>query len=213
MATGIHAALATDNFAVRPDLNSVYTLHTGQFQVSSNLCNDAQGGGILSDIVRNAEIYSNNQYAIIIVNTVASGAATAGVIVRATNNGGWGYYKFYTDGATGSGHCALAVFDQGSGVTEIQAFGSNAPGNGDTICLEAIGTTIRCFKNGTQLGTDQISSYWTQGTPGLMGVNNGIWGSAEFGNVIVVPATNYPDYSKQPPFLRSSIRPYVTVSR
>jgi len=93
--------------------------------------------------------------------TVAGGSEM-GVIVRARNSSG------------NTGYMLLCAIDRrrlyradGGSYTLLQDYGGSTS-NGDVLKLEAVGTTLKAYVNGVQIGTDQTdATYATGGAPGI----------------------------------------------
>ena len=152
-----------------------------------------------------------DQYAqLVITGGLLSGSNYAQVYVRCGLPGGAGTfagYQFLTDGVTGAGHTELWVYSGGS-ATLLRNFATTFT-TGDTMRIEASGTTITCYKNGASLGT-QTDSVVATGTGGVGFFNVGTnqvtvdtfeWGalSSSTGATFALPAE---PGTWRPPFIQ-----------
>jgi hypothetical protein len=85
-----------------------------------------------------------------------------GGVVRWSGTSG---YAFITDGSSGAGHTELAKWTSGS-YSVLQAIATTFS-NGDVLKLTVSGTTLRCYKNGAQVGADETDSDFSTGQPGV----------------------------------------------
>jgi hypothetical protein len=141
----------------------------------------------------NADAFANDQYSQIV--PVGFGSGAMGVTVRAANTGdsAWDAYELYTDGLSGAGHTELAVIVNGAS-TVLRSFATTVA-TGNTIKLDAVGTTLTAYKNGVSLGTQTDSTYGS----GSAGINS-FWGTGaaptfdnwEAGNVGTTAAAGMP---------------------
>lgn len=119
------------------------------------------------------DTFSNDQYSQVTVSAgLTSGLAFAQALVRAsgTGSGSAKFYLFATDGGSGSGHTSITKVTAGETYTTLQNI-TTTFANGNQLKISVNGTTIRAFKNGTQVGTDQTDSAIASGSAGC-GVYN-----------------------------------------
>lgn len=104
--------------------------------------------------------------------TVAGGTQM-GVTVRTRNSSGNTGYVLMCSPAFRH----LYRYDSGVG-TLLQDYGG-ALANGDVLKLEAVGTTLKAYVNGLQIGTDQTdATYATGGAPGIFMLGDAAGGDA-----------------------------------
>lgn len=158
---------ATDNFPgiASAALSASWTTFAGSFeQGGSGDARSSFGGGAVSKAYWNADTFPDDQYAQATV-TITNSSAVAAVMVRASNTGGGQYYACIAFGIGDGIYMVKNV--SGGGETTITNFGTTFT-NGDLLKMDAIGSTLRCFKNGAQLGTDQTDSAIASGSAGMM---------------------------------------------
>jgi len=110
----------------------------------------------------NADAFDNDQFA---QATILGAFNNTGPIVRAVSSGGDNYYML---DANDSGATNTYLFKCiGGGFTLIQTFGVTFAG-GDIAKISIAGTTIQCFKNAGQIGTDSTDSALASGSAGVM---------------------------------------------
>lgn len=107
----------------------------------------------------NAETFADNHYSEVVFAT-GSANAFIGPAVRCSTGSGGNYYGFYGD--TGSRYLIRVVAGTW---TQLATLGTGFT-NGDTLRLEAEGTTLRAYINGV-LWTSVTDSNLTSGAPGL----------------------------------------------
>lgn len=157
---------ATDNFTgvdgtQLTTYSANWTLNNGDFDIQSNAlacdANDECGAHW------NADVFSNDQYSEVDLTGFATSGLWVGVCVRAAASGAT-YYGYY-----GSGDDSY-LFKMVSGTwTEIASGGAVA--SGDTLRLEAQGTTLTPTQNGSTTGTPgaQTDSAIASGSSGVAG--------------------------------------------
>jgi hypothetical protein len=117
---------------------------------------EAKAGGGFCQAHRSAEAFNADQYS---KATIVSADQTA-ITVRGSGDN---FYMLYT---AGSGDI---LFKRTPGsFTSIVNFGGGIA-NGDVTELQVEGTTLRAYRNGVQIGTDQSDSTHSTGKPGVFG--------------------------------------------
>lgn len=122
--------------------------------------NDISGGSYWS-----ADSFDPDQYAQITMRGVLSADNLRGVGVR-MQSGSNGYVLRLIDSST----IRLVRYDNGS-PTDIQII-DVAWAIGDRIELRINVNTLRCFKNGIQIGSDVVDNTYTSGAPGIISLGN-----------------------------------------
>lgn len=166
LATG--ASPPSDNFNRTdwPTLGAWWT-HQGGTPSYAIVNNRAVGTGTNFDCsFWNQEVVDDDQFSEATIGFVADTNNATRVSVRASGTSSlFNAYFLSTDGLSGSGHTFIGKFIAGA-LTTLQAISTTfAPG--DVMRLEVEGNTLRAYKNGVQVGTDQASgSELTTGQPG-----------------------------------------------
>jgi len=181
-------ASATDDFNranADPISGNWTTANSSSCALTSN---QAQGNVAFGrqDEYWNAATFGNDQYSQIRVRTVSSGTLFVYAIVRLSDSiENQGYY-LRTDGAT------LKIFKQIAGVfTELQDCGVTTT-NGDIIKLTIQGNTLRAYKNGAQVGTDQASGgELLSGRTGFAIFETGALDDWEGGDLVIAAGTPF----------------------
>lgn len=148
---------ATEAFAGSGNLSSNWTQAIGASpqQVSGN----CQPGATSDNEMWfwNADIFDNDQYAQIKFVAAGAGGGGVGVAVRCAAN------KGYFAQATAT---TVVVYRYDSGFTLLDTIVNVFAAN-DILKIEAIGTAIKVYKNGSQIGTTYTDSVLTSGAAGL----------------------------------------------
>lgn len=158
----------SDNFnrADAGTLGANWTQLEGQLGIVSNWAGGTAAPGGYQWAVYSGTTWGADQSSEIKNDRVAGGA---GPIVRA-QAGVSGYFLLCNVGP-----CYIYRRDSGS-FTLLQTLGASAV-NGDTLKLEITGTTLRAYKNGVQIGTDQDATASggaiTGGSPGIAADSQG----------------------------------------
>lgn len=160
---------ATDNFnrANASTLGANWTIEGGNGAVLRVVNNEAGPDPTTAPfdhlVFWNADTFSNDQYSQVTLKVV-NGSNQGGLIVRAS--GAWGI-------ATAT-HYQLSVTDTAWTLAKVVntaetslATGSVAFAANDVLKLQAVGTTIKAYKNGVQLGSDVTDSAVTAGAAGM----------------------------------------------
>jgi hypothetical protein len=127
-------------------------------------------GGSFSQAYWNADVFGNDQYAQAVLGelTFVTSAQYVGLLVRA--NGGAGSnngYILYAD----STDLFLGKYVAGAFSAIVTFSGQSTIGA--TYRLEVQGTTLRAYKNGVQMGSDQADGAVSAGSGGVLGFNSG----------------------------------------
>lgn len=188
---GGNTVVATDDFnrADSGSLGSNWTNAINGYQITSNIANPTAFGD-RSFSYWSHDSFNDNQYsqAVASVNPYLTAVA---VRVGGSGAATRGYYAMCGGGTTGMG--LAKTFNVG--VLSQLLLGSNASAScvaGDTIRIEAQGTTITAYLNGVQVIQVTDSTY-TSGSPGIHGSYTGFdeWDNWEGGNLgdAVEPST------------------------
>src|SRR5689334_18509374 len=175
------AALATYDFNgtaagnIVSDFPSIWNNITGE----SGICdqNDAVAGrgsfsatGADTGIRNVSTTFPDDQYAQAKVWVVSTSAGTGpGVVVRSSPSANT-YYRVVINhaGGTPSGTNNIRLRRVGSGAGDADLWTRSVSfTDGDTIRLEAQGTTLRVFINGSQVGADTTDTNISSGNPGI----------------------------------------------
>jgi hypothetical protein len=163
------AVLATDDFnrANSTGLGANWTTLTGGSVVDGFdvVSNTAQPHIITNDEATRytAIAWPNDHYSQAALSMSGIGAGTGpGVVVRATNGGNW--YRCVVNHA---GSNNLVMHQTVGGVSTTLATLTVTWTDGDILRLLAVGTTLRIFQNGAQVGADVIDAALASGSPGL----------------------------------------------
>jgi len=161
------AVLATDSFtrANNADLGTAWDVPTGgaAFKVASNA---ATPTFLESDAMEsnNSATWPNDQYAQCAVTVVGTVSTTGlGPAVRMAT-GALTFYRCVASHAA-TNNVELAKFVSGS-YTQL-ALRTQAWTDGDVLRVEVSGTTLKMFRNGTQLGANVTDSSIASGRAGI----------------------------------------------
>lgn len=158
--------MATDNFdrADSATLGSNWTDLTS-YPGMSILSNQAVATGAGYNFAYwNAVAFNADQYSQAIArNTTGS---ERGVIVRAVTAD----KCYFFDYSNNSGNAFLFLLN--GGFTNLQSFGA-VVNLDDVMKIEAIGTSIKCYVNGIQVGTTTTNAVLASGSPGVAGLGTG----------------------------------------
>lgn len=155
--------VATDNFnrANSTDLGTNWDVIFGTgHQITGNACacNTGSGAGWDGAELWNADTFDNDQYATCTISSAPGAGGATGLAVRASTNN---FYGAYSDSFN------LYAFKVVSG--SFTTFNSSAAlANGNTLRLEAEGTTVRSLVNGS-LRHSQTDSAIASGAAGVSG--------------------------------------------
>ena len=159
--------LASDTFdrANNADLGTSWDVVTGEssFQITSNTAEPSLFNSDCSES-NNSVSWPNDQYSqakVTVVGTTAD--AGDGVLVRA-DTGARTFHRAVVNKA-GSDNIEIAKFVAGT-YTKL-ANRTQAWTDTDVLRLEAIGTTLKVYRNGTQMGADISDSAISSGRPGV----------------------------------------------
>lgn len=117
-----------------------------------------------------ADSFSADHYSQILLSSPQSSAG----------GGPGAYARLGGTGATTTGYlfapqtdkCTLYKITGGTTYTVLQDLSSTVTA-GDTAYIEVVGTTIKCKKNGTQIGSNQTDAAIASGAAGFYGYTNG----------------------------------------
>ncbi len=138
--------------------------YSGSLKIVSNQATAINFGGRQGN-TWNADSFGDDQYAEV---TIGTGSGTWGYeswVACRLNASAEGYVVYF-----GQGFATINIGTIGSAgnITNLQNTGvTGSPG--DVIKIEAVGTSIKAFKNGAQAGTTETSSLFTSGQIGLGG--------------------------------------------
>lgn len=151
------------------------------YQITSNVANPKVSGTTQIAIYTGSS-FGNDQYA---QSVGAVSPYSWGIVVR-MSSGGNGYSLSTPD----SGTPLIIGVVAGGATSHLQTITGVGVAVGDVIKLTAQGSTLRAYKNGTQVGTDQIDTTYTTGSPGILGVFTGFDEHDNFeGGDLSAPAT------------------------
>jgi hypothetical protein len=133
------------------------------FQIASNLAAPLNNAASKGELAYYVGTFDAGQYS---QSTAAGDPFIWGVVARISGTGD-GYGLLGGDNY-GTGYKIVKVtngfvFD----VASIAGVGTLEPG--DVMRIEVSGTTIRAYKNGGQIGTDQSDATYSGGNPGIYG--------------------------------------------
>lgn len=122
--------------------------------------NRAAGGtsGNTNNAIYTDQGFGYDQYA---QTTLTTLTASSGVLLRWQNGASHNGYLL-------RGNATSTYLDRysGGGATNLVNF-SQACSSGDTLRIEAVGTTLRCYRNGSQIGSDVTDGTYQTGYTGL----------------------------------------------
>jgi hypothetical protein len=152
---------ATDSFdRANGGLGSNWTTIQNAPQIISNMFS----GSVASDYSSaywNADVFANDQYAKgTPTSTFGSEVGTQYVLVRAASG------QWYGAGIECSTDSIYLQRFSGGSVSTVQIISATGLTLSDLVEIRAIGTTIRVFRNGPQVGTDQSDSTLASGSAG-----------------------------------------------
>ena len=153
----------TDALSLGSNWTSIYAPNGGGGQIVSN----AAGAYEIPDvgIIWNADTFDDDHYAEGTVSGSPGAGGATGLCVRGSSSGYYAYYSF-------SGGSYLIRVDADDTVTQLGSTG-DAWSDGDTVRLEADGTTITPMINGsedTSIGAQTDSTY-SSGSAGIGGIS------------------------------------------
>jgi hypothetical protein len=128
--------------------------------VTQLFSNHAAGNsaGSRSGAIWNADVFANDQYSEVILGTAIGTSAYSGAMVRGTTGQ---FYGCYTDTA----NAYLVAYYSGASHT-LATHASPGYVVGDTLRLEASGTTLTCYRNGASSNT-AADSHIASGSAGV----------------------------------------------
>lgn len=159
---------ATDAFTgISGDpLSANWTTVTGSFQQGGAGTARSSHGSAVSTVIWNADTFPADQYAQAL--PTATSSSIAGVIVRGSTGSGGSYYHLSVYGG-GAGAYIGKVINGGTDTVVIDFGGAASSVDGDVFKLEVSSATLKAFKNGTQIGTDQSDGSISTGAAGMIG--------------------------------------------
>ena len=160
----------------------VSTFTVSGYQISSNVANPKVSGTHQCAIYTGAGPFGSDQYA----QSVGAGSPYSwGIVVRMSSSGN-GYLLSTPQSGT---PLIMGIVNDGA-VGALQTISGVGVGVGDIIKFVAQGSTLRAYKNGSQIGTDQVDTTYTNGYPGIWGVFTGFdeHDNFEGGDLVVVPS-------------------------
>jgi hypothetical protein len=165
-AAPVRALPATDTFTGTNNdpLSGNWTTEVGGWQILSNMANATNGGGF-SMAKWTADDFNDDHYAQCAVNYTATTAIGPAVRMDANGNG-----------------YVISAYDTGTNTADINEIHTNGTANtaigtpfavtvGDVLKLEAIGSTLKAYKNGVLQDTVSDGTY-TTGEAGMFGYLN-----------------------------------------
>jgi len=115
----------------------------------------------------NLRSFGNDQYSQCTVqNLSAAGGHNCYAEIGVRSTSGFNGYWLYCNGGTGAGNFQLSKYSDITTETRLQNF-STTVNAGDILKIQVVGTTIKVFVNGVQVGTDQSDATYTTGSPGF----------------------------------------------
>lgn len=175
--------VASDNFNRADGAEGAnWTAQNNGFNVATNL---AQGtsGAAANESFWSANVFENDQYSQVKMPTTQDGGPT----LRASGTGaGNNYYQF--EGKIASNTVITKVV---AGVQTNLQTGLASVANGSVTRIEVVGTTIQCFDDGVQIGTDQSDGALTSGSAGKASFANTTtfddWSGGNMSSAVPVP--------------------------
>ncbi len=161
--------MATDNFN-RTDaatLGASWTEIVTGYSISSNTATPKNFSGTMQCAYYTGAASGSDQFS----QCTTTNAYIGGPGVRLSDGGGGTVSGYFLRGGVGDGGIALYRYNAGTPAL-LQDFTSQTMSDGGVYRIEAQGTTIRCYKNAVQLGTDQTEGTHSTGQPGIFGVYN-----------------------------------------
>jgi len=152
----------TDDFE-RASLGTDWTTREGTPQIygSSDLGAGSNDGNLTQ---RNLETYSNDQFSEILISAINAGVSEVTAAVRLNPSGSLTAYLVQTDNST---YIRLSKLVAGNfSVMVSSSTAGNIPGVGDKMKISVAGTTVKGYKNGTEV----LSTTDTEVTTGKPGV-------------------------------------------
>lgn len=164
------AVIATDTFT-RANETPLASPWTQLSAISGSTLNLSSNTVVPAAVGSNTHYYyssgtfPNDQYSQATIAATGGGASQSsgpGVMVRAsgTNNG---YIVNFNKAASNN----VSLIKYVAGTPTIVWIRTQAWTNGDTVRFEVVGTTLRVFRQGVQIGADATDSSLTSGRPGL----------------------------------------------
>jgi Concanavalin A-like lectin/glucanases superfamily len=168
--------IVSDNFN-RASLGSNWTSYTtgsGGWSINgSDTITETSNDTVHRYLEWNANTFSNNQFSQITITSLASAGANryldACVRFQSTDPDK-GYC--YSVQRSGSSYCGLYRYDGGSVTALSSTGGANCIDPGDTIRVEAVGSSITAYKNGSVIAGPFTDTTYTSGLPGIATYQN-----------------------------------------
>lgn len=150
------------------------------YQITSNRANP-KSSSVTQMAIYTGSSFGSDQYA---QSVGAVSPYSWGIVVR-MSSGGNGYSLSTPDSGT---PLIIGLVTNGA-IGHLQTITGVGVAVGDTIKFVAQGNVLRAYKNGSQIGTDQIDSTYTTGSPGIMGVFTGFdeHDNFEGGDLVTAP--------------------------
>lgn len=160
------AVLASDAFTGTTALSGSWTVNQGTPSCVGGVLKGGTAGSN-NGAFYNGVTWPNDQYSQAkIAGGLSANTHYTYVLVRAAGTGGSSNaYEIFTDGSSGATHTEICTLTSGTEST-LQSVATTFTTN-DVMRLEAEGTTLRAYKNGAQVGTDQTDATYASGSAGL----------------------------------------------
>lgn len=184
------SALGSDNFPTLGNIDSskwtyvrdtAWTTTPPQVVTGNFLVGSAQGESVFNMVrwTESGDVFTDDQYVTFTLGGLAweGGGHFVGPAVRVsadTNTNADAYYlKIRDDGASGASH-EWQLFKMVNGTETAIDTRSRTTTNGDTIALEAVGTSLLVYHNSTLVYTITGQTDLTSGNAGLILSGNGV---------------------------------------
>lgn len=161
--TLLDAALpASDTFTGTGALGGNWTRPQGSFERISDVATPS--GAAESTAYWSADAFADDHYAqltVVVVQSTATGAG--GPSVRMSGTGVTTQHYMFSGASNGN---QLYKVTSGTTYALLQTLGGTTA-NGDILKATVSGTTIKCYQNGAQIGSDQSDSALASGSAGM----------------------------------------------
>ena len=137
----------------------------------------------------NADSFDDDQYSQIVVKALASYSLYCGIVARSSGQDSTNdCYAWVMDGASGTPqHNVLARNDNGT-ATVIQDY-SQAGSLDDVMRMDVVGSDIKMYINGSQVGSTEVDATYASGAAGVEIFNDEGRGDDWEGGNLVFPPT------------------------
>lgn len=155
----------TFNFTENPLSTNWDTAQNAGLKSTASGANASTSTGFPVSIWKTSDYTFNADQSSEVTITGAGAFDYAGCVVRyAATGGGVGYMAYYSSDES---RLYVKYYTGGAASSTIRLTTGFTMANGDTLKLEVTGTTLKVYKNGTQVGADITDSNVSSGQPGV----------------------------------------------